>query len=242
MLNTFSGGGLADYAVASAKLTVKRPCGVSAAEGAGLPTAAITALKSLRSVGANKFDGTGTGNKPLTVLITAAPGGVGLYTLQLAKLAGFHVTATCGARSMDAVHGDGAVEVLDYKTPEGATMRSPSGSTTAWSTARSGRARWPAFKPLLSGKGKVVDLTPNFSAYLTATLHRVTFARKRLVPLFLWPNKADLELPVGLVEDGRLKTVVDSRSPLGDASKAWEKSIEGHPTGKIIIEMGEETN
>jgi len=65
----------------------------------------------------------------------------------------------------------------------------------------------------------------------------VTFARKRLVPLLLWPNKADLEFLVGLVKDGKLKTVVDSRFPLSEASKAWEESIDGHATGKIIVEM-----
>ena len=65
----------------------------------------------------------------------------------------------------------------------------------------------------------------------------MTFARKRLVPLLLWPNKADLEFLVGLVKDGKLKTVVDSRFPLSEASKAWEKSIDVHATGKIIVEM-----
>jgi len=65
----------------------------------------------------------------------------------------------------------------------------------------------------------------------------VTFARKRLVPLLLWPNRADMEFLVGLVKDGKLKTVVDSRSSLRDVSEAWEKSIGGHATGKIIVEM-----
>ncbi|CAL4971258.1 unnamed protein product [Urochloa decumbens] len=248
LLNAFSGGGLAEYAVASAKLTVKRPSSASATEAAGLPTAAITALKSLRSIGA-KFDDDTAAGKPLAnVLITAASGGVGLYAVQLAKLAGLHVTATCGggARGMDAARGAGADEVLDYETPEGAAMRSPSGRKYdgVVHCAPAG-VRWSAFKPLLSGgngKGgknssKVVDLTPSFSAYLTAALHRVTRARKRLVPLFMWPNKAELEFLVGLVKDGKLKTVVDSRYTLGDVSKAWEKSMEGHPTGKIIVEM-----
>ncbi|MCH1923129.1 quinone oxidoreductase, partial [Shewanella sp. A3A] len=77
----------------AANLTVKRTPNVSAAEGAGLPIAAGTALQALRSIGA-KFDGTG---EPLNVLVTAASGGVGLYAVQLAKLANLHVTATCGA-------------------------------------------------------------------------------------------------------------------------------------------------
>ncbi|KAL6650560.1 hypothetical protein ACP70R_009485 [Stipagrostis hirtigluma subsp. patula] len=231
--STPSGGGLAEYAVASVKLTVKRPPGVSAPEGAGLPIAAGTALQALRAIGA-KFDGTG---KPLNVLITAASGGVGLYAVQLAKLAGLHVTATCGARNLELVRSLGADEVLDYKTPEGAGMRSPSGRRYDAVVHCTVGVGWSAFRPLLSGAGKVVDLTANVRAFLTSVLHRVTFAKRRLVLLLLWPNKADLEFLVELVKDGRLKTVVDSRFPLCDASKAWEKSIDGHATGKIIVEM-----
>jgi NADPH:quinone reductase-like Zn-dependent oxidoreductase len=76
--------------VAPETLTVKRPPKVFAAEGAGLPIAAGTALQALRTIGA-KFDGTGT---PLNVLIAAASGGVGHYAVQLVKLAGLHITAT----------------------------------------------------------------------------------------------------------------------------------------------------
>uniref|UniRef100_A0A0A9BNF9 Enoyl reductase (ER) domain-containing protein n=1 Tax=Arundo donax TaxID=35708 RepID=A0A0A9BNF9_ARUDO len=233
MLNSFSGGGLAEYAVASESLTVKRPPEVSAAEGAGLPIAAGTALQSLRSIGA-KFDGTG---KPLNVLITAASGGVGLYAVQLAKLAGLHVTATCGARNVELVKSLGADEVLDYRTPEGASLQSPSGRKYDGVVHCTVGISWSTFEPVLSAAGRVIDITPNFSTILTSALHKVTFARKRLVPLLLLPNKADLEFLVGLVKDGKLKTLIDSRFPLSDASKAWQRSIDGHATGKIIVEM-----
>ncbi|PVH35161.1 LOW QUALITY PROTEIN: hypothetical protein PAHAL_7G113900 [Panicum hallii] len=229
MLNPFSGGGLAEYAVASVKLAAS---GVSATDGAGLPIAAGTALQSLRSIGA-RFDG--AGSKPLNVLVTAASGGVGHYAVQLAKLAGLHVTATCGARNAELVRGLGADEVLDYGTPEGAGMRSPSGRLYDGVVHCTVGVGWPAFEPLLSAAGKVVDITASFSAVLTSARHRVTFARKRLVPLLLWPNRADMEFLVGLVKDGKLETVVDSRSPLRDVSEAWLKSIGGHATGKIVV-------
>jgi NADPH:quinone reductase-like Zn-dependent oxidoreductase len=171
------------------------------------------------------------------VLVTAASGGVGLYAVQLAKMAGLHVTATCGARNVELVRSLGADEVLDYKTAEGASMRSPSGRKYDGVVHCTVGVGWSTFEPLLSGTGKLVDITASLSAFLRAALHRVTFARKRLVPLLLWPNKADLEFLVGLVKDGKLKTVVDSRFPLGEANKAWEKSIDGHATGKIIVDM-----
>ncbi|GJN37142.1 hypothetical protein PR202_gb26067 [Eleusine coracana subsp. coracana] len=234
MLNAFYGGGLAEYAVSSVKLTVKRPPGVSAAEGAGLPIAAGTAFQSLRAIGA-KFDG--NNSKPLNVLITAASGGVGHYAAQLAKAAGLHVTATCGARNAELVRVLGADEVLDYKTPEGAGLRSPSGKKYDGVVHCAVGIGWSTFKPVLNGTGKVVDITANVSTVLMSVVHRLTFARKRLVPLLLWPNKADLEFLVGLLEEGKLKTVVDSRFPLSRASDAWDRSVGGHATGKIIVEM-----
>ncbi|KAM3208086.1 hypothetical protein ACQJBY_063027 [Aegilops geniculata] len=229
-----NGGGLAEYAVASANLTVKRPAKVSATEGAGLPIAAGTALQALRSIGA-KFDGAG---KPLNVLITAASGGVGLFAVQLAKLANLHVTATCGARNMDLVKSLGADEVMDYRTPEGATLRSPSGRKYDGVVHCTVGVSWSSFQPLLSDSGRVIDITPNLSAILTYVLHRVTFSKKRLVPqLLLSLNKADLEFLLGLLEEDKLKTVIDSRFPLSDACKAWQSSIDGHATGKIVVEM-----
>ncbi|CAN6234700.1 unnamed protein product [Urochloa humidicola] len=234
MLNSFYGGGLAEYAVASESLTVKRPPEVSAAEGSGLPIAAATALQSLRTIGA-KFDG--TGKPPLNVLITAASGGVGLYAVQLAKLAGLHVTATCGARNVELVKSLGADEVLDYRTPEGASLHSPSGKKYDGVVHCTVGISWSTFDSVLAPNGKVIDITPNFTAILKSALHKVTFAKKRLVPLLLSANKADLEFLVGLLKDGKMKTLIDSRFPLSKASEAWEKSIEGHATGKIIVEM-----
>ncbi|KAL5214135.1 hypothetical protein ABZP36_003287 [Zizania latifolia] len=233
MLNSLYGGGFAEYGVASVNLTVKRPPEVSAAEGAGLPVAAGTALQALRSIGA-KFDGTG---EPLNVLITAASGGVGLYAVQLAKLANLHVTATCGARNVELVKSLGADEVLDYRTPEGASMRSPSGRKYDGVVHCTVGVGWASFEPLMSAAGRVIDITPNFSAMLTYALHMVTLRKKRLVPLLLSPNKADLEFLVGLVKEGKLKTVVDSRFPFSDVTQAWQKSIDGHATGKIVVEI-----
>jgi chloroplastic oxoene reductase len=79
--------------VSYVKLTVKRPPGVSAAEGAGLSVAVGTTLQALRSIGA-KFDDSSKG-KP-TRRGHDGIGGVGHYAVQLTKLSGPHrVTTTC---------------------------------------------------------------------------------------------------------------------------------------------------
>ncbi|VAI19351.1 hypothetical protein VPH35_084108 [Triticum aestivum] len=233
-----SGGGLAEYAVAPASLTVARPPEVSAVEGACLPAAGGSALQLLKLAGVS-FDGTSGTTGPKNVLVTAASGGVGHYAVQLAKLAGLHVTATCGARNVDFVRGLGADEVLDYGTPEGAALRSPSGRRYDAVANCAAGVPWPALKAVLADEGgTVADVTPGVGAALTSILQKATFAKKRLAPLMLAPKREEMEWLVGLARQGKLRTTVDSRHPLSRAQEAWAKSMEGHATGKIVVEMG----
>ncbi|CAD5179609.1 unnamed protein product [Musa acuminata subsp. malaccensis] len=237
MLNFRNAGGLAEYAVASVNITVDRPPEVSAAEGASLPIAALTALQALRD-GGTKFDGTG---QPGNVLITAASSGVGSFAVQLAKLGNLHVTATCGARNVDLVKRLGADEVLDYKTPEGKSLSSPSGRKYDVVIHCTVGISWSTFEPNLAANGVVINLTPTPWTWFHSVVKRLTFAKKKLVPLLIFVHdKEDLRFLVQLVRDGKVTTVVDSRHQLSEAAAAWAKSMEGHATGKIIVEMGGE--
>lgn len=233
MLNFLKSGGLAEYAVASLMFTVDRPPEVTPAEGAGLPIAGGTALQAIRSAGA-VFGGA---NKISNVLITAASGGVGLYAVQLAKLAGLHVTATCGARNVELVRSLGADEVLDYKTPEGASLRSPSDKKYDAVVHCTIGIDWSTFEPNLSPSGKVIDITPSPRSIVKFVLKKLTCAKKQMVPLLYIPKKDDLKFLVDLVKEGKLKTLVDSRHPLSSSEEAWSKSMDGHATGKIVVEM-----
>ncbi|CAK9140898.1 unnamed protein product [Ilex paraguariensis] len=233
MLHYLNGGGLAEYGIAKENLTVPRPPEVSAAEGAGLPIAALTAHQALTQAAGVKLDGSGSQKN---ILITAASGGVGHYAVQLAKLGNTHVTATCGARNIDLVKSLGADEVLDYKTPDGAVLKSPSGQKYDAVIHCATGIPWSTFEPNLSANGKVIDITPGVSAMWTFALKKLTFSKKQLVPLLLIPKGRNLEYLVKLVSEGKLKTVVDSKHPLSKAEDAWAKSIDGHATGKIIVE------
>ncbi|XP_028801606.1 chloroplast envelope quinone oxidoreductase homolog [Neltuma alba] len=227
------GGGLAEFAVATANLTALRPSEVSAAEAAALPVAGLTAHQALTEIAGVKLDGTG---EQKNILVTAASGGVGHYAVQLAKLGNTFVTATCGARNFDFVKGLGADEVLDYKTPEGAALKSPSGRKYDAVIHCTTGIPWSTFDPQLSDNGKVIDFTPGLSSMATFALKKLTFSRKQLIPFLVTAKKENLSFLVQLVKDGRLKTVIDSRFPLSKAEDAWAKSIDGHATGKIIVE------
>ncbi|XP_074345921.1 chloroplast envelope quinone oxidoreductase homolog isoform X2 [Apium graveolens] len=235
MLSVFGrGGGLAEYAVANKNLTIFRPPEVSAAEGAGLPIAGLTAYQAVTYSAGIKLDASGP---RANILITAASGGVGLYAVQLAKLGNTHVTATCGARNIDLVKSLGADEVLDYKTEAGATLESPSGKKYDVVIHCGTRIPWSTFEPQLSSKGKVIDITPGPATIWKFLTGKITFSRKQIVPLLLIPKGKNLAYLVKLVKEGKLTTIVDSRHPLNKAEDAWAKSIDGHATGKIIVEM-----
>ena len=227
------GGGLAEFALAKENLTVPRPPEVSAAEGAGLPIAGLTAHQALTQSAGIKLDGSGPRKN---ILITAASGGVGHYAVQLAKLGNTHVTATCGARNLDFVKSLGADEVVDYKTPDGAALKSPSGQKYDAVIHCAMGIPFSAFEPNLSPNGKVINLTPSFGLLMTSALKKLTCSKKQLVPFFLVPKGENLDYLVQLVKGGKLKTVIDSKHPLSKAEDAWAKIIDGHATGKIIVE------
>ena len=170
-------------------------------------------------------------------MITAASGGVGHYAVQLAKLGNTHVTATCGARNIELVKRLGADEVIDYKTPEGAALKSPSGKKYDAVIHCAVGFPWSTFEPNLSNNGKVVDITPSSSSMMTFALKKLTFCKKQLVPLLLIPKDENLQFLVDLVKKGKLKTVVDSKYPLTKSEDAWAKIMDGHATGKIIIDF-----
>ncbi|KAB2020911.1 hypothetical protein ES319_D07G102600v1 [Gossypium barbadense] len=127
-------------------------------------------------------------------------------------------------------------EVLDYKTPDGAALKSPSGRKYDAVIHCAAGIPWSTFEPNLSSNGKVIDITPGPSAFLTFAMKKLTFSKKKLEPLFVSLKKENLNYLVNLVKDGKLKTVIDSKYPLSKAEEAWAKSIDGHATGKIIVE------
>lgn len=219
--------------MAKESLTVARPPELSAAECAALPTAGLTALQSLTEAAGLKPDKSGP---EANILVTAASGGVGHYAVQLAKLGNIHVTATCGARNIDFVKSLGADEVIDYKTPEGAAVKSPSGKKYDAVINCTTGISWATFDPNLSENGKVIDMNPGAGVMATFALKKLTFSKKQLVPLMVNCKAENLEYLVKLVKEGKIKTVVDSKYPFSKAEDAWAKSMDGHAVGKVIIE------
>jgi NADPH:quinone reductase-like Zn-dependent oxidoreductase len=133
----------------------------------------------------------------------------------------------------------GADEVLDYKTPEGDALKSPSGRKYDAVIHCATGIPWSKFSPNLTPNGKVIHLSPDFKAIVDFALQKLTFSKQKLAILVLSLNAEDLKLVGELVKDGKLRTVVDSQYPLAKAEEAWARSIEGHATGKIVVNVQE---
>lgn len=58
---------------------------------------------------------------------------------------------------------------------------------------------------------------------------------RKVCTLVAKPNTKDLEFLIKLVEDGKIKPVIDRRYPLCETAKAVRYLSEGHAHGKVII-------
>ncbi|MFZ0091870.1 MAG: zinc-binding dehydrogenase, partial [Solirubrobacteraceae bacterium] len=101
-------GAWAQRVAVATEYLAQLPEGISFAQAATLPVAGMTALRSLER------GGFVLGKR---VLVTGASGGVGRFAIQLAKLAGGHVTAV--ARRTDGLAALGADEVIEELEPDG---------------------------------------------------------------------------------------------------------------------------
>jgi NADPH:quinone reductase-like Zn-dependent oxidoreductase len=100
-------GTYAEYIAVRAFELARAPKHVSLTEAAGIPLASQTAWEGLFEKGDLKRND--------VVLIHGASGGVGMFAVQLAKIAGAHVIATTSEKNSDFVKSLGADEVIDYK-------------------------------------------------------------------------------------------------------------------------------
>lgn len=110
-------GCFGEYAVCKGDLATKIPEGMSFEDAATLPVAVITCGQNMYQGMKLPWPGQGSGNgAPL--LVYGASSSTGMAAVQLAKLSGFEVLATCSPHNADMVRSLGADEVYDYKDPD----------------------------------------------------------------------------------------------------------------------------
>ncbi|OQE19827.1 hypothetical protein PENSTE_c014G00107 [Penicillium steckii] len=116
-------GSFAQYLKANGDLAWKVPPEISDEEATTFGVSAITAMLALNTrldvpwVDGNEDQGQ-QGRRDTPILIYSGATAAGIYSIQLAKLAGLKVVATASPRSFDLVKSYGADEVFDYRETE----------------------------------------------------------------------------------------------------------------------------
>ena len=65
------------------------------------------------------------------------------------------------------------------------------------------------------------------------------FVRQDLRRFLSHPSRADLEFLTGLVEEGKLRPVIDTTYALGDIPEALRQIEAGHVRGKVVVTVAE---
>lgn len=231
-------GAFAEYAWAREHRIALKPASISFEEAAAVPVAAVTALQSLRDAGKLK-----AGQK---VLINGASGGVGTYSVQIAKALGAEVTGVCSGRNVELVRSLGADHVIDYtredfaQRPERYDLVIDNVGTRPMSDLRSVLTDDGTF--VLIGGGGVDDMTWGFG-FLWGMVHRKTamwFTDQTLTMLLAEVRTADLEYLAGLMTEGKLKSVIDRHYPLAEVPDAIRYLETGRARGKVVIDVAAE--
>jgi NADPH:quinone reductase-like Zn-dependent oxidoreductase len=99
-------GAFAEYVCAGEDHFAPKPRSLTFEQAAAVPMAGCAALQALRE--------TGKVRPGQHVLINGASGGIGTFSVQIAKSFGADVTGVCSTRNVDMVRSLGADHVIDY--------------------------------------------------------------------------------------------------------------------------------
>lgn len=226
MENAVKGGAYAEYIKVKPRQLAAKPLSLSHEEAAALPLAGLTAFQALQN-----FAGLKAGQQ---VMINGASGGVGAMAVQLAKAMGAEVTATHSEQSKELVASLQPDRLINYKTE----ALLPDQPTYHLIFDAHGGLPYKQIRQALYAGGVYITTQPypkNFflsflSRFLGTIAYRVVYVK---------PKGSDLEQFNQLIEEGKLKAVIDSVYPLEDVADAHRASEEGHAHGKIVIRISD---
>jgi NADPH:quinone reductase-like Zn-dependent oxidoreductase len=223
MLDFCCDGAEAEYTIALPNELAPKPGTLDHVQAAAVPLSALTAWQALfehANLGAGQ-----------TVLIHGAAGGVGVFAMQLARLAGAQVIATTSARNRDFLRKLGATEVIDYTTTRFEEMVQRVDVVFDTVGGDTLQRSWQVVKP---GGVLVSVVIPRPSADV-AKGHDARFAW-----FVVEPNREQL-IQIGmLIDAGHIRPIIDTVVPLSEARQAYEQGAKGHMRGKIVLRVVDE--
>jgi NADPH:quinone reductase-like Zn-dependent oxidoreductase len=220
--------GFAEYVAAEEAHLAPKPSGVTFEQAATLPVAGSTALQALRLAEVQPGQ---------RVLVNGASGGVGTFTVQLARHLGAVVTGVCSTRNVELVRSIGADRVIDY-TREDVT-RSPDRYDVIVDLA--GNHRLADIRRLLTPRGVYVCSTGTGGAVLgplprlLAVTAMSPVVSQRLRVLAQKRSVDDLTYLAELVGTGKLIPMIERTSPLSRTADAIRALEAEHAQGKVVL-------
>ena len=229
-------GALADYMVADERLLAPKPPSLSFAEAAALPLVTITAWEALDRAGVREGRNT---------LIFGATGGVGHVAVQLARARGARVCATtAGARKVALARSLGADEVIDradggdgvyaqrLNRPEGFDVVIDTVGGAVLDQALAAAGLYGDVASIVTRSSH--DLSPMHAKSLS--LHVIFMLLPMLTGQGRERHGAILEQAAALVEEGRLRPLIDDRGfSFAQAGEAHALLESGQAVGKVSL-------
>jgi NADPH:quinone reductase-like Zn-dependent oxidoreductase len=212
-------GGYAQYVIVKAMEWAPAPEKIDLTHAGAVPLAAITAYQGL-------FDH-GRLQKGQRVLIHGGAGGVGHFSIQLAKAKGAWVATTVSEKDVEFVRGLGADQIVDYKKQK---FEDEVNDVDLVYDLIAGEVQERSFQVVKNGGAIISTLKePDKERAKVKKLHVAHYMAK--------PNGKELAEIGRLIDDGRVRPVVDSVFRFEDAAKAQEHLDHGHVRGKIVLEV-----
>lgn len=229
-------GTIAEYVAVTSLAVSKKPGNITFEEAASLPLVGLTAIQSLEYAGIKEND---------KVLIHAGSGGVGSLAIQYAKAKGAYVYTTTSTSNVEWVKELGADRVIDYKTEDYKSIVKD--ADIVFDTLGENYAV-EAFQVIRQG-GKVISVSGpmdeetakmfGMADYnLPEELAKAISAKEATYKyIFMHPNGAHLNEIKLLVEDEKIKPIIDKVYAFSDSIEAFKHLASGRAKGKIVIKI-----
>jgi NADPH:quinone reductase-like Zn-dependent oxidoreductase len=215
-------GAYAEYICLPEGVVGIKPVNLTYEEAAAVPQGALTALYFLRKGNVQ------SGGK---VLIFGASGGVGGYAVQLAKHHfGADVTGVCSTSKIEYVKTLGADQVIDY-TQEDFTKNGQTYDVIFDTVGKSSVLR---SKRSLKKEGFYLFSTfglPKLFPFLWLNLT----SNQKVVMGLVEESSEDLFFLKELIENGKIRSVIDKRYPMERAAEAHRYVETGQKKGQVVI-------
>ena len=212
-------GGFAEYVCATENALVLKPSNISFEEAASVPQAAVVALQGILYYGQIQ-----PGQR---ILINGASGGIGTFAVQIAKSFGAEVTGVCSTKKMDMVLSLGADYVIDY-TKEDFTKNGQRYDLIVDAAAYHSLAD---YKRALTPQGRYIFIGGAFTIVFKIMLSK----KENFEVLSAKVNQKDFIFISELIEEGKVKSVIDKAYPLSQTAEAVRYLESGQARGKVVI-------